>query len=60
MRLHKLSFEEEIAARQRRRGPLKEGKTFEHGPAKFIFIALLAIVVVTHLIALAALAWTPN
>jgi len=60
MRLHKLSFEEEIAARQRQRGPLKEGKTFEHGPAKFIFIALLVIVVVTHLIALAALAWTPS
>ncbi|WP_106400409.1 hypothetical protein [Actinocorallia populi] len=60
MRLHKLSFEEEIRARQRARGPLKEGKTFEHGPAKFVFIALLAIVVVTHLIALVALGFTPS
>ena len=54
------SLEEEIAARQRALGPLKEGKTFEHGPAKFIFIALLVIVVVTHLIALAALWFTPG
>lgn len=61
MRLRpRLSLEEEIAVRQRARGPLKEGKTFEHGPAKFIFVALLVIVVVTHLIALAALAFTPG
>jgi hypothetical protein len=56
----RLSLEEEIAARQRARGPLEEGKTFEHGPAKFIFISLLVIVVITHLIALVALAFTPG
>ena len=60
MRLRRNSLEEEIWARQRARGPLEEGETFEHGPAKFIFVALLVIVVVTHLIALAALAFTPS
>ncbi|GAA2731751.1 hypothetical protein [Actinocorallia aurantiaca] len=60
MRLHRLSLDEEIQARQRALGPPKEGKTFEHGPAKFIFITLLAVTVVSHLIALALLAFTPG
>ncbi|GAA0969103.1 hypothetical protein [Actinocorallia libanotica] len=60
MRLHKLSFEEEIRARQLARRPLDEGKTFEHGPAKFIFVSLIVITVVSHLIALALLWFTPS
>lgn len=48
-------LEERIAARQRELGPLKQGKYFPHGPAKMLFIVSLAIVVVTHLAALAVL-----
>ncbi|MEV0201072.1 hypothetical protein [Nonomuraea sp. NPDC050691] len=33
--------------------PLKEGKHFEHGPAKFIFITLIVVVVLTHTVGLA-------
>jgi hypothetical protein len=46
------TFEERIAERDARRGPLKEGAVFEHGPAKFIFITLLVLVVIGHVIAL--------
>jgi hypothetical protein len=60
VKLRQRSFEERLRARQETRGPLEEGEVFEHGPAKFIFVALLVIVVVTHLIALAALALTPS
>ncbi|MEO3788321.1 hypothetical protein ABGB12_33760 [Actinocorallia sp. B10E7] len=60
MKLRRLSLDEEIRARQQARGPLEEGKTFEHGPAKFVFITLLVVVVVSHLIALLMLAYTPS
>jgi hypothetical protein len=46
------SFEERLAARQAELGPLKEGKVFEHGPAKFLFITLIVLVVVVHVGAL--------
>ncbi|MFB9833559.1 hypothetical protein [Actinoallomurus acaciae] len=42
------SFEERIAARQAAQGPLKEGRVFEHGPAKFLFVTLLVFVFVIH------------
>ncbi|GAA2402611.1 hypothetical protein GCM10010191_07670 [Actinomadura vinacea] len=45
-------LEERIAARQRERGPLKRGRYFEHGPAKMLFFFGLAVVVVSHLVAL--------
>ncbi|MDL4776378.1 MULTISPECIES: hypothetical protein [Thermomonosporaceae] len=45
-------LEERIAQRQRERGPLKRGTTFEHGPAKALFFFGFGVVVVTHLIAL--------
>lgn len=54
------SLEERIAARQAERGPLPEGKHFEHGPAKFVFFGLLAIVAVTHLVALAMIQFGPG
>lgn len=60
MRLHRLSLDEEIQARQQALGRPEEGRTFEHGPAKFIFIALLTAVVVSHLVALALLAFIPS
>lgn len=48
------SFEERIAERQaqQQRHPLKEGTVFEHGPAKFLFIALLVLIVLGHIVAL--------
>ncbi|WP_239114876.1 hypothetical protein [Planotetraspora kaengkrachanensis] len=48
-------LEERIAERQARRPPLREGKDFEHGPAKFLFIFLIVFVVVLHFIGLAVL-----
>jgi hypothetical protein len=42
-------FEERVAKQQAKRGPLKEGKVFEHGPAKFLFIFIIGFVVITHL-----------
>ncbi|GIH76757.1 hypothetical protein [Planobispora longispora] len=46
---HSKSIEERIAERQAGRGPLKEGKHFEHGPAKFLFIFIIGFVVVGHI-----------
>jgi hypothetical protein len=43
-----MSFEERLAERQARQAPLKEGKVFEHGPAKFLFITLIGLIVVVH------------
>lgn len=42
-------FAERIAKRQAKLGPLKEGKVFEHGPAKFLFIFIIGFVIITHL-----------
>jgi hypothetical protein len=44
----RMSFEERLAERQARQAPLKEGKVFEHGPAKFLFITLIGLIVVVH------------
>jgi hypothetical protein len=49
------TLEERIADRQARRPPLKEGKHFEHGPAKFVFVFLVVVVVVIHLAGLVVL-----
>ncbi|WP_371783669.1 hypothetical protein [Streptosporangium subroseum] len=49
------TLEERIADRQAERGPLREGKQFEHGPAKFVFIFLIVLLVVLHLGGLVAL-----
>lgn len=45
-------FAERIAARQAKLRPLKEGKVFEHGPAKFLFIFVIGFVILTHLVIL--------
>jgi hypothetical protein len=45
-------LEERIAARQRERGPLKSGKYFEHAPARALFIFGIAVVVISHAVAL--------
>jgi cytochrome b561 len=50
---YRKSVEERIADRMAKRKPLEEGKTFEHGPAKFVFISLIVIVVVMHTVGLA-------
>jgi hypothetical protein len=50
---HRKPLEERIAERQAKLPPLKEGKHFEHGPAKFIFITLLAAVALMHFVGLA-------
>ncbi|MEW9533770.1 hypothetical protein [Microbispora sp. NPDC049125] len=49
------TLEERIADRQAARPPLKEGKDFEHGPAKFVFFFLIAFVVGLHLVGLVIL-----
>ncbi|GAA0351639.1 hypothetical protein NE235_23330 [Actinoallomurus spadix] len=41
-------FAERLAKRQAGRKPLKEGKVFEHGPAKFVFMFIIGFVIVTH------------
>ena len=46
------TFEERIARRQAEQGPLEEGAVFEHGPAKFLFVSLIGLVVVVHVGAL--------
>jgi flagellar basal body-associated protein FliL len=46
------TFEERIAERQAKLGPLKDGGVFEHGPAKFLFISLIVLIVVVHVGAL--------
>ena len=48
----RMSFEERLAERQAKLGPLKEGRVFEHGPAKFLFITMIVMVVVVHVGAL--------
>ncbi|MGP3915354.1 hypothetical protein [Nonomuraea sp. 10N515B] len=50
---YKKSVEERIADRMAKRRPLEEGKTFEHGPAKFIFVSFIVIIVVVHFVGLA-------
>lgn len=50
---YKKSLEERIADRQAQRKPLAEGKTFEHAPAKFIFVSLIVVVVIMHVIGVA-------
>ncbi|MDP9849709.1 hypothetical protein [Streptosporangium lutulentum] len=49
------TLEERIADRQAQRDPLQEGRQFEHGPAKFVFIFLIVLIVVLHLVGLIAL-----
>jgi hypothetical protein len=49
------TLEERIADRQAQRRPLQEGKDFEHGPAKFVFIFLIVFVVGLHLVGLVIL-----
>lgn len=46
---HGKPIEERIAERQARRPSLREGKHFEHGPAKFVFIFVIVFVVIGHL-----------
>ncbi|GGO80694.1 hypothetical protein [Nonomuraea cavernae] len=50
---HRKPLEERIADRMAQRKPLEEGKTFEHGPAKFVFISLLVAVVLMHVVGVA-------
>ena len=45
-------LEERIAARQRERGPLKRGRYFEHAPARMLFFFGIAVVVISHVVAL--------
>lgn len=45
-------LEERIADRMATRKPLEEGKTFEHGPAKFVFVFLIVFVVLMHVVGL--------
>lgn len=45
-------LEERIAARQRERGPMKRGKYFEHPPARMLFVFSIAVVVISHAVAL--------
>ncbi|WP_166427472.1 hypothetical protein [Nonomuraea mesophila] len=46
-------LEERIADRVAQRRPLEEGKTFEHGPAKFVFVSLIVAVVLMHVVGVA-------
>jgi hypothetical protein len=46
-------LEERIADRVAARRPLEEGETFEHGPAKFVFVSLLVAVVLMHVVGVA-------
>ncbi|MEU6997886.1 hypothetical protein [Nonomuraea sp. NPDC046570] len=46
-------IEERIAERQAKLKPLEEGKLFEHGPAKFVFLFLIIGVVLIHVVGLA-------
>jgi hypothetical protein len=49
---HRKPLEQRIAERQAQLPPLPEGKHFEHGPAKFIFIFGIAGVILLHIIGL--------
>jgi hypothetical protein len=53
--LRRKPLEERIADRQAQLPPLKAGKTFEHGPAKFVFITLLVFIAAIHLVGIAIL-----
>ncbi|MEU0521206.1 hypothetical protein [Streptosporangium sp. NPDC006007] len=46
---HRKPIEERIAERQALRPSLTEGKHFEHGPAKFVFIFVIVFVVIGHI-----------
>ncbi|GAA2397832.1 hypothetical protein [Nonomuraea africana] len=50
---YKKPLEERIADRVAQRKPLEEGKHFEHGPAKFVFVFLIVSVVLMHVVGLA-------
>ncbi|TMR09644.1 hypothetical protein ETD86_42795 [Nonomuraea turkmeniaca] len=50
---YRKSVEERIADRMAKRKPLEEGKTFEHGPAKFVFVSFVVLVVLMHVIGIA-------
>ena len=54
-RLQRKSLEERIADRQAQLPPLKQGNTFEHGPAKFVFIFLIVFIVAIHVVGIAIL-----
>jgi hypothetical protein len=46
------AWEKRLAERQAALGQPREGRVFEHGPAKFLFITLIVLVVVVHVGAL--------
>lgn len=51
---HRKPLEERLAERQAAQmRSLQEGKHFEHGPARFVFITLIAILVIVHTVGLA-------
>ncbi|MER7210117.1 hypothetical protein [Streptosporangium sp. NPDC000239] len=52
---HGKTIEERIAERQAGRPALREGKHFEHGPARFVFLFVIVFVVVGHLLGLLVL-----
>jgi len=52
-------LEERIAARQRERGPLKQGKYFE-GPSGIVFFAVIGAVILTHIIAFIMIEYAPH
>jgi hypothetical protein len=54
------SLEERIAQRQRERGPLKEGKYFEHRTAAIAFAGVLVCVVLTHIVAFVMIEYLPK
>jgi hypothetical protein len=47
-----VTFEERMAERQAQQAPLKEGRVSGHGPAKFLFVTLIALIVIVHVGAL--------
>jgi hypothetical protein len=53
-------LEERIAARQKERGPLKEGKYFEHSTARIAFLGLIVCVIVTHILAFIMIEFAPH
>jgi hypothetical protein len=46
------AWERRLAERQANLGQPPEGRVFEHGPAKFLFVTLIVLVVVVHVGAL--------
>ncbi|OUC89006.1 hypothetical protein CA984_37190 [Streptosporangium minutum] len=52
-RRRRKTLEERIADRQAERPALKEGRQFEHGPARFVFVFLIVTVVLIHVVGLA-------